>query len=84
VYLVCEIFIIIEKIKLTFSEDLIMSKTNQNPLLRYLSSPMQLSPENIQDFQAAFSIIDTQSKGYVASDDINRVAQAAGIFNRMK
>ena len=43
-----------------------------------LSLPIELSAEKIQDFQAAFSIMDSQSKGYVCPDDINRVAQAAG------
>lgn len=42
----------------------------------YLST--ELSAEKIQDFQAAFSIMDTQSKGYVCSEDILRVAQSAG------
>jgi Ca2+-binding EF-hand superfamily protein len=45
-----------------------MNNTNEN----------ELSAEKIQDFQAAFSIMDTQSKGYVCSNDINRVVQAAG------
>ncbi len=44
-----------------------------------LSLPIELSAEKIQDFQAAFSIMDTQSKGFVSADDINHVAQAAGI-----
>ena len=43
-----------------------------------LSLPMELSAEKIQDFQAAFSIMDNQSKGFVCPDDINRVAQSAG------
>ncbi|CAF0853698.1 unnamed protein product [Adineta steineri] len=42
-----------------------------------LSLPIELSAEKIQDFQAAFSIMDAQSKGFVAADDINQVAQAA-------
>ncbi len=43
-----------------------------------LTLPIELSAENIQDFQAAFSIMDAQSKGFVAADDINQVAQTAG------
>ncbi|CAF1068063.1 unnamed protein product [Adineta ricciae] len=42
-----------------------------------LSLPVELSVEKIQDFQAAFSIMDIQSKGFVGPDDINQVAQAA-------
>lgn len=42
-----------------------------------LSSPIELSQENVQDFQAAFSIMDSQSKGFVGPEDINQVAQAA-------
>ena len=46
-----------------------------------LSLPVELSVEKIQDFQAAFSIMDIQSKGFVGPDDINQVAQAAGMSN---
>ena len=46
-----------------------------------LSLPMELSAEKIQDFQAAFSIMDIQSKGFVGPDDINQVAQSAGMSN---
>ncbi|CAF1066902.1 unnamed protein product [Adineta ricciae] len=42
-----------------------------------LSLPVELSVEKIQDFQAAFSIMDIQSKGFVGPEDINQVAQAA-------
>lgn len=44
-----------------------------------LSLPMELSAEKIQDFQAAFSIMDTQSKGFVGPENIIEVAEAAGI-----
>ena len=43
-----------------------------------LSIPIELSEEKIQDFQAAFSIMDSKSKGFVGPEDINQVAQAAG------
>ncbi len=61
-----------------------MNNSNENQLgdgthTQNLTLPIELSAENIQDFQAAFSIMDTQSKGFVSADDINHVAQAAGI-----
>ena len=49
------------------------------PRAQTLSIPAELSTEKAQDFQAAFSLMDSQSKGFVGPDDINRVAQAAGI-----
>lgn len=60
-----------------------MSLSNPNDLAdgtraQQLSLPIELSAEKIQDFQAAFSIMDSQSKGFVGPDDIIRVAQAAG------
>ncbi|CAF2564206.1 unnamed protein product [Rotaria sp. Silwood2] len=45
-----------------------------------LSLPTELSAEKIQDFQAAFSIMDTQSKGFVGADDIIQVAEAADMI----
>ncbi|CAF0765252.1 unnamed protein product [Adineta steineri] len=59
-----------------------MNNTNENELAggtraQNLSLPSELSAEKIQDFQAAFSIMDTQSKGYVATDDIIRVSKSA-------
>jgi hypothetical protein len=64
--------------------ELIMTDSNINELAdgtraQNLSLAIELSAEKIQDFQAAFSIMDTQSKGFVGADDINQVAQAAGI-----
>lgn len=66
-----------------------MNDVNENELAggsraQNLSLPMELSAEKIQDFQAAFSIMDTQSKGFVGADDINQVAKTAGIFNKEK
>lgn len=60
-----------------------MSHGNENDLAggtraQNLSLPIELSAEKIQDFQAAFSIMDAQSKGFVGPDDIIQVAQAAG------
>ncbi len=60
-----------------------MNDANENELAggtraQNLSLPIELSAEKIQDFQAAFSIMDRQSKGFVGPDDINQVAQAAG------
>jgi Ca2+-binding EF-hand superfamily protein len=60
-----------------------MSDPSENELAggtraQNLSLPGDLSAEKIQDFQAAFSIMDRQSKGFVGADDINQVAQAAG------
>ncbi len=60
-----------------------MTDNNENELAggtraQNLSLPIELSAEKIQDFQAAFSIMDAQSKGFVAADDINQVAQTAG------
>ncbi len=64
-----------------------MSNVSENELAggtraQNLSLPIELSAEKIQDFQAAFSIMDTQSKGFVGPDDINQVAQTAGSFKR--
>ncbi len=61
-----------------------MIQTNENELAdgtraQHLSLPIELSAEKIQDFQAAFTIMDIQSKGFVGVDDINQVAQTAGI-----
>ncbi len=60
-----------------------MSHGNENDLAggtraQNLSLPIELSAEKIQDFQAAFTIMDTQSKGFVGPDDIIQVAQTAG------
>ncbi|CAF3817440.1 unnamed protein product [Rotaria magnacalcarata] len=60
----------------------IMSQSNENNLVggtrpQNLSLPIELSAEQIQDFQAAFSIMDTQSKGFVGAEDIIQVAEAA-------
>ncbi|UJR10798.1 hypothetical protein I4U23_014986 [Adineta vaga] len=59
-----------------------MSDSTPNDLVggtraQSLSLPVELSAEKIQDFQAAFSIMDRQSKGFVCPDDINQVAHAA-------
>jgi Ca2+-binding EF-hand superfamily protein len=64
-----------------------MSDVNENELAggtraQNLSLPIELSAEKIQDFQAAFSIMDTQSKGFVGADDINQVAQTAGSLKK--
>ena len=61
-----------------------MSSGNEHQLIdgtrvQHLSIPAELSTERAQDFQAAFSLMDSQSKGFVGPDDINRIAQAAGI-----
>ncbi len=66
-----------------------MTDTNENELAggtraQNLSLPIELSAEKIQDFQAAFSIMDAQSKGFVAADDINQVAQTAGSWKQGK
>ncbi len=66
-----------------------MSDVNENELAggtraQNLSLPIELSAEKIQDFQAAFSIMDTQSKGFVGADYVTRVAKAAGSFNETK
>jgi hypothetical protein len=66
-----------------------MTDTNENELAggtraQNLSLPIELSAEKIQDFQAAFSIMDAQSKGFVAADDINQVAQTAGSWKKRK
>ncbi len=66
-----------------------MNNTNENKSTggsraQNLSSPIELSQENILDFQAAFSIMDTQSKGFVGADYVTRVAKAAGSFNETK
>lgn len=66
-----------------------MTNVNENELAggtraQNLSLPIELSAEKIQDFQAAFSIMDTQSKGFVGADDIIQVAQTAGIFTKKK
>ncbi|CAM4865732.1 unnamed protein product [Rotaria socialis] len=60
----------------------IMSQSNDSTLVggtrsQNLSLPIELSAEKIQDFQAAFSIMDTQSKGFVGAEDIIQVAEAA-------
>lgn len=60
-----------------------MSHGNENELAggtraQNLSLPIELSAEKIQDFQAAFSIMDSQSKGFVGPEDIIQVAQTAG------
>jgi len=62
-----------------------MSDPNVNELVggtraQKLALPIELSAEKIQDFQAAFSIMDTQSKGFVGADDINQVAQTADMI----
>ncbi|CAF2394579.1 unnamed protein product [Rotaria sp. Silwood2] len=59
-----------------------MNNTNQDESadatrVQNLSLSTELSAEKVQDFQAAFSLMDSQSKGYVCSNDIIRVAQAA-------
>ena len=61
-----------------------MNDSNAHELIRsicdqnlFLST--ELSAERIQDLQAAFSIMDTQSKGYIGAEDISKVAEAAGI-----
>jgi len=66
-----------------------MNDPNENELAggtraQNLSLPIELSAEKIQDFQAAFSIMDTQSKGFVGPDDINHVAQAAGSLKKKR
>ncbi|CAF4542345.1 unnamed protein product [Rotaria socialis] len=59
-----------------------MNNTNTNQLvhglkLENLSSSTELSAEKVQDLQAAFSLMDSQSKGYVCPNDIIRIAEAA-------
>ena len=61
-----------------------MSDIHKNELAENLFLPIELSAEKIQDFQAAFSIMDTQSKGFVAADDIIQVAQTAGSLKQRK
>ena len=66
-----------------------MNNTTENELAggtrsQHLSLPIELSAEKIQDFQAAFNLMDIQSKGFVGPDDINRVAQEAGISQKKK
>jgi len=60
-----------------------MDEPNENDLVggtraQKLSLPIELSAEKIQDFQAAFTIMDAQSKGFVGPDDIIQVAKTAG------
>lgn len=60
-----------------------MNNINTNQLadeirIQNLSSFFEVSPEKVQDLQAAFSLMDSQSKGYVCPNDIIRVAEAAG------
>lgn len=59
-----------------------MDEPNENDLVggtraQKLSLPIELSAEKIQDFQAAFTIMDVQSKGFVGPDDIIQVAKTA-------
>lgn len=63
-----------------------MSHSSVNELVggtraQHLNLPLELSAEKIQDFQAAFTIMDTESKGFVGPENIIQVAETAGIEN---
>ncbi|CAF0914065.1 unnamed protein product [Rotaria sordida] len=62
-----------------------MSHSNEKELIggthtQDLSLSNEFSAEKIQDLQAAFSIMDTQSKGFVGAEDIIQVAEAANMI----
>ncbi|CAF3580091.1 unnamed protein product [Rotaria sp. Silwood1] len=71
--------------RITTTREEIMSNSNEKDLVdgirtQGLSLPTDLSAEKIQDFQAAFSIMDTQSKGFVGAEDIIQVAESANMI----